>query len=146
MLDYKLSSNVGRQPIRDVFTRIIPTADRDDDVLRPIHAVCHGGTALWRGHQYGADFFTSRFVVCAQHCSARVLRSRRYLRIADDDERFRHKQTDASALSGLGNVHSSQRGVVSDGVGCVAMRNLPHEFTLVEIDRRHHTVRRLYER
>jgi hypothetical protein len=52
----------------------------------------------------------------------------------------------AAVLSRLRDVHPRERRRVADVVRRVAVRHLPLQLTLVEIDRREHAVRRLYDR
>jgi len=54
-----------------------------------------------------------------------MLWRRGHLTVAQDHERFRHHQTDASRLSGVRNVLPSQRGMVADCVGRLSVRHLP---------------------
>src|SRR5262249_31663125 len=62
-----------------------------------------------------------------------------------DGERLGHKQTDAGSLSlpGLGNVDAFECCVIANVVGRVAVRRLPFQLALVEIDGCEHAVRRL---
>src|SRR5262245_43824474 len=64
-----------------------------------------------------------------------MLRRRRHLRITRNDQRLRHDDADAAALSGLRNREALQRWMVAHRIGRVTMRDAPHQFALVEIDR-----------
>src|SRR5437867_11406614 len=55
---------------RDVLTRIVAAADRDDDVLLAVDAIGHRRSALRRRDEHRADFFAGHLVVRAQHRAA----------------------------------------------------------------------------
>ena len=61
---------------------------------------------------------------------------RRHLRIADDDQRLRHQQADAAALTRLRDVQPLERRMIADVVRRVAVRHLPQQLAAIEIDRR----------
>src|SRR5438105_11168214 len=56
-----------RETVREIFARIVATADGDDDVLPAVHHVSHRGAALRCRHPDRADFLPHRFIVGAQH-------------------------------------------------------------------------------
>src|SRR5207247_2281281 len=81
-----------RQLEREILAGVVSTAHRDDDVLPAVDGVGHRRSALRRWDEDGADLFPRHLVVRAQHRAARMLRRRRHLRIAHDDQGFRHHQ------------------------------------------------------
>ena len=88
-----------------------------------------------RGHPDRADLITVRLVIRTQHRASRMLRCRRHLRVAEDDQRFGDHQSDAALLAGLRNVQTAQRRVVAHRVRRVAVRHLKHEIAAIQIDR-----------
>src|SRR4029450_5687092 len=68
------------------------------------------------------------------------------LRVAGDDERLGDEHANAAALAGLRDVHALERGIVANVVRGVAVRYLPLERAVLEVDGGHHTIRRLEDR
>src|SRR6185436_10981004 len=73
--------------------------------------------------------------------------------LTGDHERLGDEHTNAAgAAAGAGrpagarDVQALERGIVLDRIGRVAVRDLPYQFTLVEIDRADAAVRRLDQR
>src|SRR5262245_58475521 len=123
-----------RKRERDVLARVGAATHRDDDVLPSVEHVCHRRSALLRRHVYCADLFPGRLVVGSQHRASRTSWRRGDLRVAHDDQRLGDHQSDGAVLSCLGNVHSFKQRVIADHIRRVAMRNLPCQLTLVQID------------
>ena len=113
----------------------------------PFGHVGHRRSALRRRHPDRADFFAVRLVVGAQHRAARMLRRRRHLRIAEDDERLGHDQPDAAAAvrsSGCSSLAAT--GLLRTASGVSPCGTCQTSSPLIEIDRVEHAVRRLEER
>src|SRR6266851_1954750 len=71
---------------------------------------------------------------------------RRHLCLARDDQRPGDHRPDDASLARAGNVEALERRVVPDVVGRIAVRNLPDDLALVQIDRADAPVRRLHDR
>src|SRR5712692_9923361 len=123
------------QSERDQLTRIIAAADRNDDVLSAVEHVGHRRPALRRWKVDRADLVPGRLVVGTQHRSPPE-RGRRVAALAGDEQRFRRKRPDDSALAGTRQDEAFERGVISDDVRRLTVRDLPADVALVEIDRR----------
>ena len=113
----------------------------------PFDHVGHRRAALRRRHPDRADFLAGR------SCRRRAA-SRRADDPASSSPADRRATTSVLVttrptlprLSGLRDRHPLQRRMVAHRVRRVAVRHLPHQLALVEIDRRQHAVRRLHER
>src|SRR5262245_63035499 len=64
-------------------------------------------------------------------------------RFAGDQQRLGHERADDPVLSGAWNRHTFQRGVITDVIRRVAVRDLPEDLALVETDGADAAVRRL---
>src|SRR5262249_14650531 len=141
-----VSRRACREAERDVFARVRATADGNHDVLLATDRVGHRRTALRSRHPDRAYLLARLFVVRAQHRPARMIRGRRHLRIAEDDERLRHHQSNAPLLTGLRDVEPAKRRMITNLVRRVAMRHLPHQVATIQIECREDAVRRLHDR
>src|SRR5262245_16798428 len=95
----------GGQRKRQVLSRVVSAADRDDEVLTAVLAfVGHRRSALRRRHPDGAHLLARVLVVGAQHRATRMIRGGCDSRVAKDDERLGDDQPDAALQAGLGDV------------------------------------------
>src|SRR5713101_3118384 len=133
-----------RQRVRDVFARVWPAADGHDDVLFAVDHIGHRRSGLRGRHIDRADFFAGSLVVGTEHRAAWMIRRRSDISFAGDDQRFGDECPDVvSCLTGARNAHAFENLRIPYDVGCLAVRNLPDEFSFVEIDGGNRSVRRL---
>ena len=137
---------LGRQPERDQLAAVSGAADRHDDVLPAVQHVGHRRAGLRRGKIDRAR------LPCPSPCRTRAA-SRRERRSASGRNRPRRKSR--ASLSSASRRRRDVRcagysilsaPVIANRVGRLAVRNLPENFALAEIDRAQLPVRRLHDR
>src|SRR5512143_36189 len=74
-----------------------------------------------------------------------MARRRGDLRVTHYDQRLGDNQPDGAVLAGLRNIPVLQRRMVAHNIRRIAVRNLPGDLTLVEIDSREQSVWRLQD-
>ena len=76
-----------------------------------------------------------------------MIRSRRHMPFARDDQRLGHQRADVvRLLPGARDVQAFESLVIANDIRRLAMCDLPNELTSIEIDRRNRSVRRLDQR
>src|SRR5688572_2941843 len=148
--DLPRAAGVGRLALGEaegqVLARVVAAADRDDDVLAAADAIGHRRAADRRRHPHRSHFLAALLVVGAQHRAARMVGRGRDLWIRGDDQRLGNQHADAAALPGLRDRETLELRVVADVVGRVAVRHLPLQVALGQVDRSQDTIGRLDHR
>src|SRR3989454_2675145 len=134
------------QTEREYLARVAATADGNDNVLIPVQHVGHWRAALTGRHINRTHFFSAGLVVGTQHCAATAVRHRNDSGLTGNDQRFGNQGSNSSRPPGARNVHTAKGRVVANVVWCVAVGNLPHDLSFIEIDRRDAAVGGFYER
>src|SRR5688500_7210627 len=139
-------SSLAGQPECDELAAVIAAADRHDEVLPAIQHVRHRRPGLRGGHVDCAHFFPRRLVVGSQYGAAPAVGECKEAALARHDQALRRQRSDAPWTPRTRNVHAFERRVITNVVGRLAMRNLPHDLAPVEVDGGNARVRRLDDR
>src|SRR5919108_3021291 len=145
--------NFLREGIGDQFSWRREAADSQHDVLLAVQQVGHRAAGLRAGHVNSTALCARGFVVRAQHRAATSIRHRHGPALARNHERLGREGPDAAGTSagaasaaGAGDVHALERRMILDGIRRLTVRDLPDDFTLVEINRSDAAPRRFDER
>src|SRR5580704_15792789 len=130
---------------RDQLTRIVAAADGEDDVLLTIEHISHRRAALGGGYVNRADFFAGGLVVGAQHRTAYARWRREEAGLTGDYQALGGQNTDQARTAGARNVQTFESRMILDVVRRFAVRDLPGDVALVQIDGRNAPIRRLQQ-
>src|SRR6478752_3950491 len=99
---------------REELARVIPAADRNDDVLFPVPQVGHRRAGLRRWHVNRPDVVSRRLVVRAKQRAALPVGLRGEPAFARNEQRLRHEDPDPALSSRAGNRQPLQCGMILD--------------------------------